>query len=81
MIWTDPKTGGKVYVGDITSASQKQTLDKCGIKNVINCQGMNSENYHENDPKFTYFRWPIGATLKPVSPSEDGLYPVIFSFA
>ena len=42
VIWTDKSTGGKVYVGDISAAEELKTLDKCGITNVINCQGMDT---------------------------------------
>ena len=62
VIWTDPKTGGKVYVGDHTSASDLHVLNECGIRYVVNCQGLNSENYQEKNKEFTYLRFPIGAS-------------------
>ena len=59
VIWTHPKTGGKVYVGCLTAASEIAILEKHGIYNIINCQEMSSENFHEKNKKFTYFRFPI----------------------
>ena len=60
VIWTHPETGGKVYVGCHTSASNLQTLEQHQINHIVNTQGMDSENYHEKDPNFTYLRFSIG---------------------
>ena len=38
------------------------TLNEHGIRHVVNCQGLDSENYHENNSEFTYLRFPIGAS-------------------
>ena len=62
VIWTHPETGGKVYVGCQTSASDLEILNAHGIRHVVNCQGMVSENYHEKNSEFTYLRFPIGAS-------------------
>jgi len=35
-------------------------LNKFEIFNVVNCQGLHSENFHEADDRFTYFRFPLG---------------------
>ena len=62
VIWTDPDTGGKVYVGCHTSASSLETLTQHKIRHIVNCQGLESENYHESNSEFTYLRFPIGAS-------------------
>jgi len=51
--------GGKVYVGNYTSAQKRDILDAHGIRHIVNCQDLSSENYHEKDPEFSYFRFPI----------------------
>jgi protein-tyrosine phosphatase len=51
--------GGKVYVGNYTAAQKKEILDAHGIRHIVNCQDVTSENYHENNPDFKYFRFPI----------------------
>jgi hypothetical protein len=51
--------GGKVYVGNYTAAQKKDILDAHGIRHIVNCQDVTSENYHERNPEFEYFRFPI----------------------
>ena len=48
IIWTDTKTGGKVYVGDHTAASTLSTLQEKNIFAIVNCQGMESTNAFED---------------------------------
>ena len=36
------------------------TLDAHKIRHIVNCQGLDSENYHENNDEFTYLRFPVG---------------------
>ena len=38
-------------------------LDAHGIRHVVNCQGVDSENYHEENSEFNYLRFPIGDCL------------------
>ena len=59
-IWTHPETGGKVYVGCKTAASDLGILNAHKIRYVVNCQGMDAENYHGKNGEFTYLRFPIG---------------------
>lgn len=59
VIWTDEKTQGKVYVGDISAASSLPTLERENIFYVINTQHVTTENYHESDERFTYLRFPV----------------------
>ena len=47
-------------MGCRTSASDSEILDAHGIRHVVNCQGLDSENYHEKSSEFTYLRFPIG---------------------
>ena len=37
-------------------------LNAHGIRHVVNCQGMDSKNYHEKNSEFEYLRFPIGAS-------------------
>ena len=45
VIWTNESTGGKVYVGDIKTASDAKCLSKSNIFYVINCTH-NEDNFH-----------------------------------
>lgn len=58
-IWKHPDTGGTVYVGNATAASNRVILDERNIRAVMNCQGAKSENYFEDDPKFSYHRFVV----------------------
>ena len=71
VIWTDPETQGKVYVGNIAAAKELKTLTKFGITNIINCQDVNEANFHESNPEFTYLRFPIG-TIYSFPPFDIG---------
>ena len=37
VVWSDPVTGGKVYVGDYVVAGSQDTLDNYNITHIINC--------------------------------------------
>ena len=85
VIWEDSQTRGKVYVGNISAASELATLRKFGIRYVINCQGMDTKNYFEHMKDFTYLRFPIGASYwSPFNmKSDEGViryFNVCFSF-
>jgi protein-tyrosine phosphatase len=58
-IWQHEGTGAKVYVGNIQAAQSKDILNRYGISCVVNCQDPTSQNFHEHDPKFDYFRFPV----------------------
>ena len=60
VIWENKETGGKVFVGCHTSASDLNVLGENEITHIVNTQGMDSENYHEKNEKFTYLRFSIG---------------------
>jgi protein-tyrosine phosphatase len=37
IIWQDNETGGKLYIGNQTAASDRSVLDKLGITRIVNC--------------------------------------------
>lgn len=84
-IWRHPSEGGGiVYVGNYVAASNRKTLDERGITRVVNCQDQDSQNYFENDPNITYFRFHAArlAIIKTRSQGEGtlgGFLPV-FNF-
>ena len=39
-------------------------LNAHGIQYVVNCQGVDSENYHADKGQITYLRFPIGETYR-----------------
>jgi len=63
-IWQNLQTKGKVYVGNITAAKSKQVLSAYKITHIVNCQDLKSENFHESDPSFSYFRFPISYWMR-----------------
>ena len=60
-IYVNPKTGHKVFCGNINAASNLSILQRNGITHVVNCQDPSSQNFHENNKgaRITYFRFPI----------------------
>ncbi|CAD7930020.1 unnamed protein product [Amoebophrya sp. A25] len=58
-VYEHPTTGAKVYIGNLVSAQTKGILDRHGIRRVVNCQDTTTENYHQSNPEFEYFRFPI----------------------
>eukprot|EP01006_Ploeotia_vitrea_P023359 TRINITY_DN5580_c0_g1_i1.p1 TRINITY_DN5580_c0_g1~~TRINITY_DN5580_c0_g1_i1.p1 ORF type:complete len:185 (+),score=0.75 TRINITY_DN5580_c0_g1_i1:18-572(+) len=59
VIWEDSETKGKVYVGNAMSAQDKPGLQAKNVKNIVNCQGRQTANYHEADATFQYLRFPV----------------------
>lgn len=51
--------GGTFYIGNIRAAASAATLDAHNITHVVNAQDVDTENFHERDPRFTYLRFPI----------------------
>ena len=51
--------GGTLYIGNIRAAASAATLDAHNITHVVNAQDVDTENFHERDPRFTYLRFPI----------------------
>lgn len=70
--------GGTVYVGNATAASDRHTLDERNIRAVVNCQGNDTQNFFEDDPRFTYHRFVVSTLASRVclqnrrGPDEGG---------
>ena len=60
-IYTHPKTGAKVFIGNLSAANTKSELDDHNITRIVNCQEPESRNFFENDSKFQYFRYNIAS--------------------
>ena len=58
-IYTHPKSGAKVYIGNLSVANTKSELDDYDITRIVNCQEPESRNFFESDPKFKYYRFNI----------------------
>jgi len=58
-IWQNLQTQAKVYVGNIHAAKSKEILKAFNITHIVNCQDLKAENFHEDDPHFSYYRFPI----------------------
>ena len=59
VIYTDPATGAKVFCGNIEAASNKDFHNSEQVFYIINCQEETSQNFHENNSKYRYYRFPI----------------------
>eukprot|EP00747_Dinoflagellata_sp_TGD_P023411 gnl/TRDRNA2_/TRDRNA2_129784_c0_seq1.p1 gnl/TRDRNA2_/TRDRNA2_129784_c0~~gnl/TRDRNA2_/TRDRNA2_129784_c0_seq1.p1 ORF type:complete len:327 (+),score=37.97 gnl/TRDRNA2_/TRDRNA2_129784_c0_seq1:99-1079(+) len=58
-VYESPENGARVYIGNIDAARSLETLDKHKITRIVNCQDPTSANFHENNPRFKYLRFPI----------------------
>lgn len=56
-VYAHPQTGAQVFVGGAQAACKRKLLDERGIAHVVNCQGVCSRNFFEDD--FTYLRFPV----------------------
>ena len=63
LIWQNTKNGAKVYVGGWSIAKDLDGLKSLELKNIVNCQQMQSENFFENYDYFEYVRFPVGSIL------------------
>lgn len=85
-IYKDPTTGGAVYVGNQTAASNRTLLDSHKITHVVNCTD-NMVNYHESGtsgamaghgdgpdrPPLTYYRFNISYWQRYVDGSDESV--------
>ena len=61
-IWKeDGNGGGTVYVGNYRAASERRTLRERNIVAIVNCQDETSQNYFENDPELSYYRFLVSS--------------------
>lgn len=61
VIYQHPETGGKVYVGNATAASNRKVLDEMGgCRRIVFCQDGDGSKHFEEDPEFRYLTFPIG---------------------
>eukprot|EP01062_Namystynia_karyoxenos_P056137 TRINITY_DN47096_c0_g1_i1.p1 TRINITY_DN47096_c0_g1~~TRINITY_DN47096_c0_g1_i1.p1 ORF type:complete len:312 (+),score=37.54 TRINITY_DN47096_c0_g1_i1:85-936(+) len=51
--------GGRVFVGNHIASRQLETLQKHGIRNVVNCMDPTAPNWHEHSGAIRYFRFPV----------------------
>lgn len=58
-VYQHPNTGAKVFIGNIDAAKSFNILKANGIRRVINCQDTTAPNFHEKNPEFQYFRFPV----------------------
>ena len=58
-VWEHPEHKTRIYVGNIRAAENAGILRSHGVTRVVNCQDKSSRNFHENDPDFKYFRFPV----------------------
>ena len=58
-VYINPKTGAKFFIGGEDSASSLKHLEELEIFHVVNCKGDSGDNYFEEDPRFSYFRFGV----------------------
>lgn len=64
VIWQDPSSGARVFVGNRRAAMNLKILDANKITSIVNCQGLDSVNAFENRQEIRYWRmdvqhWPL----------------------
>ena len=57
VVWADPVTGGKVYVGNETAARDADKHPE-NISHVVNCTD-DLPNYRESNPRMVYLRFNV----------------------
>jgi predicted protein tyrosine phosphatase len=58
-VWRHSLGGGRVYIGNIDAAHKSSCLLRLNITHIVNCQDEQSQNFHESNPRFTYFRFHV----------------------
>lgn len=82
-IWKHTTGGGTVYVGNLVAASNKRALKERNICAIVNCQGVESENYFEDDELMDYHRFPVSHLAIAASSTQslmDGGFQQAFDF-
>lgn len=74
-----PVSKAKVYIGNLVAAQTLKILEPKGITRVVNCQDPTTENYHERNGRFRYYRFPISHWWK--EPNMDKAEKVLELFA
>ena len=73
-VYRHPTTGAKLYIGNMNAARSEAYLMSEEIYHVVNCQDATSRNYFENDPRFTYVRFPVAHWSRmPGTETPDGV--------
>ena len=79
-IFTHPKSGAKVFIGNLSAANTKSELEENNITRIVNCQEPSSRNFFEAESSYQYYRFNIASyrvvewvnqvNMKPESTSE-----------
>lgn len=73
-VWAHPTSGAFFFIGNLSIAQNKADLEAKGIRNIVNCQEADSQNFHERDRNFSYKRFAITHwKASPGVDSNDGL--------
>eukprot|EP00928_Gymnodinium_smaydae_P029175 TRINITY_DN2204_c0_g1_i2.p1 TRINITY_DN2204_c0_g1~~TRINITY_DN2204_c0_g1_i2.p1 ORF type:complete len:355 (-),score=65.21 TRINITY_DN2204_c0_g1_i2:282-1346(-) len=58
-VWQNPRTGGRVFIGNQTACRSRQLLQKHGITNIVNCTSDMPLYFEGKDPSISYYRFDI----------------------
>ena len=70
-LWRHPDSGGTLYVGNATTASQRSILDEMKCRNIVFCQESDGKMHFADDPEFTYLAFPIGSWQRVMPHSQN----------
>ena len=70
-VWRHETTGASVYIGNIYAAREREILEPRGITAVVNCQDLNTSNFFEGRPTFSYLRFPVARWEGTIFPRES----------
>ena len=68
-VWRDPKTGGKVFIGNKTAAHSKEILKANGIEAIVNCT-QSISNRFEGDEDVEYYTFVIYRYMAELNPAK-----------
>uniref|UniRef100_A0A0G4F4G1 protein-tyrosine-phosphatase n=1 Tax=Chromera velia CCMP2878 TaxID=1169474 RepID=A0A0G4F4G1_9ALVE len=62
LMYTHPKTKASVFIGNIDAASSLSFLESKSIRVIVNCTDT-IQDFHKDNPKFTYHKFDICAWM------------------
>lgn len=58
--YVDSRKGGKIFLGTLLAASDRELLGQLGITRIANCQDVDRKICFPEDPEIVYLAFPIG---------------------
>eukprot|EP00929_Paragymnodinium_shiwhaense_P030286 TRINITY_DN17189_c0_g1_i1.p1 TRINITY_DN17189_c0_g1~~TRINITY_DN17189_c0_g1_i1.p1 ORF type:complete len:452 (-),score=76.84 TRINITY_DN17189_c0_g1_i1:281-1636(-) len=72
-VWTDPLSGGKVFIGNQTASRSRELMRSHGVNHIVNCTSDMEQYFQDRDSSILYYRFDIYKIFRDVdvaSPEE-----------